>query len=111
MKKVLVLGFFLLACAFVYGQVSKTITITIAPGIAGDVVDAYAWEFQYKETILDDDGNPIPNPETKAQFALRMFTEQAQGNIRSVYKSYKTHQGATEAAAQADADSLGITVQ
>jgi hypothetical protein len=110
MKKALVLGFFLLACAFVYGQVSKTITITIAAGISGDVIDAYAWQFQYSPTIVVD-GEEVPNPETKSQFALRMFTEQAQGNIRSVYKSYKTHQGATAAAAQADADSLGITVQ
>lgn len=86
-------------------DVTKEITITIAEAIAPDVIDAYAHEFSYAPTI---DGEP--NPETKGQFALRMFTDQAQANIRSTYKSYMTAQGAQAAQVQADVDSLNITV-
>ena len=86
-------------------DVNKTITITIVEAIAPDVINAYAREYNYQAEI---DG--VPNPETKAQFALRMFTDQAQANIRSTYKSYMTSQGAQAAQLQADTDSLNITV-
>ena len=100
-----------LAAVLTYGQVNKTITIELTAEVSGDVIDAYAWQFDYKAEIPDGEGGMIPNPESKGAFASRMFTEQAQNNIRSIYKSYKTYQGSTAAAAQADADSLGITVQ
>jgi hypothetical protein len=82
-------------------DVNKTITITIASAIAPDVIDAYAHEFSYQDSSTS---------ESKSQFALRMFTEQAQANIRSTYKSYMTGVGAQEAQIQADSDSLNITV-
>lgn len=106
MKKLTLTVLALLFAGLLYAQVTKDITITVSAGIAGDVVDAYAWQFDYHAEI---DGEP--NPETKAQFALRMFTEQAQANIRSTYKSYITSKGAQEAAIAADTASLGITVQ
>ena len=96
---------------FAIAQVTKDVTITISGGVAGDVVDAYAWQFDYQETVVDENDDIVPNPESKANFALRMFAEQAQANIRSTYKSYMTSQGAQEAQIQADIDSLGITVQ
>jgi hypothetical protein len=86
-------------------DVVKNTTITIASAIAPDVIDAYAHEYRYTAEIDGD-----PNPESKAVFALRMFTEQAQANIRSTYKSYMTGVGAREAQVQADVDSLNITV-
>ena len=86
-------------------DVVKEITITIASAIAPDVINAYAHEYRYKAEIDGD-----PNPESKAVFALRMFTEQAQANIRSTYKSYMTGVGAQAAQIQADSDSLNITV-
>ena len=86
--------------------VTKTITIEIADVIASDVVDAYVHQFEYRTEI---DGSP--NPETEGQFAMRMFTEQAQANIRSTYKSYMTGIGAQAAMIQADEDSLNITVE
>jgi len=91
-------------------DVNKTITITIVEAIAPDVINAYAREYNYQAEIDDGQGGTIPNPETKAQFALRMFTDQAQANIRSTYKSYMTALGAEAAQLQADTDSLNITV-
>lgn len=91
-------------------DVNKTITITIVEAIAPDVINAYASEYNYQAEIDDGQGWTIPNPETKAQFALRMFTDQAQANIRSAYKSYMTSLGAQAAQLQADTDSLNITV-
>ena len=82
-------------------DVNKTITIVIAEAIAPDVINAYADQYNYEAS---------PVSESKAQFALRMFTEQAQANIRSTYKSYMTGVGAQEAQIQADSDSLNIVV-
>ena len=82
-------------------DVNKTITIVIAEAIAPDVINAYASEFNFESD---------PSGDTKAQFALRMFTEQAQASIRSTYKSYMTALGAEAAQLQADTDSLNITV-
>lgn len=91
-------------------DITKNITITIADSIASGVVDAYAREFKYQVEVDDEDGGYIPNPETKNQFALRMFSEQAQANMRSMYKSYMRYLGAEAAAAQADVDSFNISV-
>jgi len=128
MKRILIGAGLLLMGAVVFAQVSQQVTITVAGGIAGDVVDAYAMVFNYRPQIPNPAYCPqeefdaglctplnltqwINNPETKNQFALRMFGEQAQENIRAVYVQYKTTQGADAAAAQAEIDSAGITVQ
>ena len=100
-----------LAAILTYGQVNKTITIQLTAEVSDDVIDAYAWQYDYQTEIPDGAGGMVPNPESKAAFASRMFTEQAQENIRSLYKSYMTYLGSTAAAAQADTDSLGITGQ
>lgn len=103
MKKLTLTLIALLVAGFVYAQVTKDVTITVEASIASDVIDAYAWQFDFENAKLEG--------ETKAQFAVRMFTEQAQANIRSTYKSYMTSKGAQEAAIAADSASLGITVQ
>lgn len=131
MKKGIVgatLGLLLVVGGLMYAQVTKNVTISVSAGIAGDVVDAYAFVYNYQVNVPNPDycpqeefdlGNCTPldetewisNPESENQFALRMFEEQAQENIRQVYIAYMTQQGADAAAAQAAIDAAGITVQ
>lgn len=111
MKKITLVLVFLLTTFLVHAQVTRDVTISVSAPIAGDVVDAYAWQFDYQTEVSDGAGGMIPNSESKNAFALRMFSEQAQANMRSTYKSYMTTQGAQAAQIQADADSLGIIVQ
>lgn len=92
-------------------DINKDILIVVSADIKDDVIEAYAWQFNYRETVSNDDGQQIPNPESKVQFANRQFVESAQANIRSMYKSYMRYKGAEAAALEADVESLKITVQ
>jgi len=112
MKKTIlafVLGAFLSVLAF--AQIQKDITISINAVVAPDVVDAYAWQYNYQTEIRDGEGNLIPNPESKGQFALRILGEETQNTVRSIYISYMRHLGSEVAAAQANQDAFNITVQ
>lgn len=109
-------------------QVTRDITLTIASGIASDVVDAYADQRNYRVDIPNPDYCPqdafdlgqctpldveewIPNPESKQNFALRQISELVQEDVRNVYVQYKTSEGADAAQAAAEAAAAGITVQ
>ncbi len=114
MKKLALLGFVgaMAVGALVLSQdIEKNVLIVVNADIKDDVIDAYAWQFNYQETIRNAEGETVPNPESKAQFANRMFVEMAQSNIRSMYKSYMRYLGAEAAALEADSASFGITVQ
>jgi len=59
------------------------ITITIPDEIAPRVIDGVAGQHGYQETVLDEEGNEIPNPETKAQFAKRVILEGVKNAVLS----------------------------
>lgn len=45
-----------------------TVSITIPDGELNRITEAFAGYYGYQETVPDPPGDPIPNPETKAQF-------------------------------------------
>ena len=49
-----------------------TITITIPNPVANRVIDSVCERYGYEDTI-EDDGNRIPNPISKAQFAKQQL--------------------------------------
>lgn len=73
------------------------ITITIPDGKKDAIISAFAVVYGYETEVLDGDGNLIPNPQTKKDFAL----EQLRDFVRSVYKSQKV----------TEADDARITAQ
>lgn len=62
-----------------------TFTVTIPNAILDDLIDAMALGTGWTETIIDDEGEEIPNPETKAQWAKRILREW----IKRHYRKYK----------------------
>lgn len=62
-----------------------TFTVTIPNGIVEDLVDAMALGTGWTETIINDEGEEIPNPETKAQWAKRILRDW----IKRHYRKYK----------------------
>lgn len=75
------------------------ITIDIPDDVIQEVLNAYAFRFNYQETIYnpeydrdlpEDENNPmsILNPESKALFAKRMLIDQ----VRNVYNTAKLRQ-------------------
>ena len=46
------------------------------------IVDAIANEYGYRETIIDDTGKEIPNPQNKAQFAKHCIKNYIIGIVR-----------------------------
>lgn len=63
------------------------------------VIDAFCAMGGYQETVLDAEGQPIPNPQTKQQF----YTKRISQFIRDTYKSYKVSVAEKTAKATADA--------
>ena len=57
------------------------ITITIQDNQLQRVLDGIANDNNYQSTIPDAEGNPIPNPETKTQFAKRMVIARIKGMV------------------------------
>ena len=88
MKKFLIVLMLLLFA----GQVSAaSITITIPDGKANAIIDAFATQYNYQDEIGDEDGNMIPNPQTKKQFALEVI----KSFVREVYKATKVKEVGT----------------
>jgi hypothetical protein len=50
------------------------------------MLDDYASYFGYSDTLEDGDGNTIPNPETKKEFANRMIEKHIRDIVKSVRK-------------------------
>ena len=69
------------------------ITITIPDEIAARVVNGVAYQHGYADTIADENGDEIDNPETKAAYAKRMVIQ----NIKSAVRSYEAVQAAETA--------------
>lgn len=110
MKKVkvclLTVLFMFLFSLLLYGA-DLIVTITVPDVIVADVVNAFCTNFGYQATIGDP---PVPNPQTKGQFAKAQLVRY----IRDIYRSYKlsTFQtGQATVIQQSDTATTGITVQ
>ena len=60
-------------------------TVKIPNGILEDLIDAMSLGTGWTETIIDDEGEEIPNPETKEQWAKRTLEDW----IKNHYRKYK----------------------
>lgn len=69
------------------------ITITIPDNMVTRVIDGVAGQNNYQETVQDDDGYEIPNPETKGQFVKRMVRQYLKENV----KAWEANQAASSA--------------
>ena len=74
-----------------------TISTTIPDEYLPRVIEALAGNYGYETNIKDAEGNTIPNPETKAQFAKRMMAQWVKQNI-SAWESNEAAQVARTAA-------------
>lgn len=79
------------------------ITINIADSDLSRVVTDICGYYNYQSTILDNSGNPIPNPQTPNQFARAMIVQGIK-NICAVYESSVASQSAANSA-----NGLGVT--
>ena len=84
-----------------------TWTITMDNTLAVEVRDAFCQQYNYQETVGKP---PVPNPESKADFAKRHIKTY----IREVHKAYKANSAADTARKAAitasDTAAAGITV-
>jgi hypothetical protein len=75
------------------------ITITIPDGKAATIIDGFARQHRYQDTI-----NGAPNPQSKKDFSLEVI----KGFVRDTYKAYKAKSEGEAArdAAKTDADNF-----
>ena len=69
------------------------ITINIPDAIATRVVNGVAYQHGYADTIINEQGEEIDNPETKAVYAKRMVIQ----NIKNAVRAYEATQAAETA--------------
>jgi hypothetical protein len=63
-------------------------TITVPDSVAPEVIQAFCVNYNYQATITDENGDEIPNPESKAAFTRRAIREY----VKNVYLKYKVDQ-------------------
>ena len=85
MKKILV---FVLAILFLSNAYGASFTITIPDNKVAEVIEAFAIMFGYPEIVEDVNGDDIPNPQSKAEFAKEKIREM----IKETYLRYKARQ-------------------
>lgn len=77
-------------------QLTFQVKVTIPDELVADMRDTLAAGWGYLETVDDGNGNQIPNPETKIQFATAYIRQRATADtadfIRNSYKKIKTSQ-------------------
>lgn len=88
-------------------------TITIPDDKVSEIVQAISDRTGWTATILDENGNEIPNPETRAQWSKRQIRDY----IKNLYRKWKAQQAraaldveAAEQAAIDEAEAVPITV-
>jgi len=59
------------------------------------VITAFTVTFNYQETIIDENGDEVPNPETKAQFTKRMWIKYGKDVTRN-YEDETAHEALPE---------------
>ncbi len=77
-----------------------TISLTIPDAIAVRVLDAMAYGNGYTDTVTDMNGDPLPNPITKMQFAKNVLKGWIKSNVVA-YESVKAAENAREVAIEA----------
>jgi hypothetical protein len=82
------------------------IVITIPDDKVQQVLDILCKIFGYNVEILNDDGDSIPNPQTKSQFVKSIIID----FIKRKIKSYKLNEISlvSDTQANTDTDALGI---
>ncbi len=76
-----------------------SISVTIPNPVLSRILDAFAAEYNRPDTVLNEQGEQVSNPESEADFAKRKVMEY----IKSVTKSYEA-KAAAETARQAALD-------
>lgn len=83
-----------------------TWTITIPDAHAQRVIDAFAVQYNYQETLEDEEGEPYANPESEAEFAKRHVREY----IKDVLKAAEATAASEDARLTAIADVEGVEI-
>jgi hypothetical protein len=108
MKKVIITLAILALASPVFGA---SMTITVPDEVAPQVINAFATLYNYQATIdTDENGDDIPNPESKAAFTRRMIREY----VKNVYKAYKVAEleaQRQQVVSDAENDVSGVDVQ
>jgi hypothetical protein len=77
-----------------------TISFTIPDNIAARVVDAIVYNNGYADQVYDTEGNQIPNPVSKSQWAKDVLKRWIKGNVVT-YESARAADAARQAAIDA----------
>ncbi len=76
-------------------QTTISININTPTGTsAAEAIRLFSTHHHYQTTVMDELGNQIPNPETRAAFAKRMLARQVAEAIR-VQRRYEAEQAIT----------------
>ena len=73
------------------------------------VRDAICANYNYQENVTGEDGELVPNPESKAEFARRMILKFIKENVRK-YRADEADAARIAALAQADTEADGVNV-
>lgn len=60
---------------------ATTLSISIPDAVAPRVIDGFTGQHGYQETVTDAEGNEVPNPQTKAQFAKQTIGEFVKNSV------------------------------
>ena len=61
----------------------KDITIDFPDSMSGDAPMAFAAQYGYEATVLDDDDNEIPNPLSEVEFTIHQILDYIKDVIRA----------------------------
>ena len=61
----------------------KDITIEFPDSMSGDASTAFASQYGYEATVLDDDENEIPNPLSEVEFTIHQILDYIKDVIRA----------------------------
>lgn len=61
----------------------KDITIAFPDSMSGDASTAFASQYGYEATVLDDDENEIPNPLSEVEFTIHQILDYIKDVIRA----------------------------
>lgn len=75
----------------------RTSTIEYPDSMAGSATSAFAQEYGWTDTILDEDENEVGNPVSIEDFAIQKVVDFVTGVIRSAQISNAQKEAATEA--------------
>lgn len=61
----------------------KLVTVSFPDAMSGDAPAAFAAQYGYEATILDDDENEIPNPLNEVEFTIHQILDYIKDIIRA----------------------------